>query len=163
MIIELKDQIRFARTQKGLTTTALAAAIGVSEQSIKNYEKGIRVPKKSHLQKLEDVLETSLSVTGSAITCSSNGMLDGISADVVDLAKSIMDMPLEIRNAIFTLVTNVPWYKSVAHVDTDVQPFFDRENAAVQPHYLTTIHGSESADDEPDFSEISAKNKSASR
>ena len=48
--------LRQARQAKGLTTTQLAALVGVSEGSIRAYERGVRFPNHSRAILIERVL-----------------------------------------------------------------------------------------------------------
>ena len=55
--MDMGEKIRQARTDKGMTQTALAAALGVSNNTIRRYESGEVRPREAKLYKLAEILE----------------------------------------------------------------------------------------------------------
>lgn len=55
-VTALGDNIRDAREQRGMTQLDLAAAVGVSESTVSNWERGARAPK-NKLGKIRQVLD----------------------------------------------------------------------------------------------------------
>ena len=56
----LNDNIKVMRKNKGLTQEELAARLNVVRQTVSKWEKGLSVPDAQMLQKLAEVLETSV-------------------------------------------------------------------------------------------------------
>ena len=56
----LNDNIKVIRKNKGLTQEELAARLNVVRQTVSKWEKGLSVPDAQMLQKLAEVLETSV-------------------------------------------------------------------------------------------------------
>ena len=55
-----KDRLRDMRVQAGITQKGLAAAVGITERSIQNYELGTRKPNNMEVvQKIADALHTT--------------------------------------------------------------------------------------------------------
>lgn len=54
------ERLKELRLKKGLTQTELGEKVGVTKQTIINYEKGITEPSFENLIKLADLLEVSL-------------------------------------------------------------------------------------------------------
>jgi transcriptional regulator with XRE-family HTH domain len=105
-MILLGDQIRMARERSGLTTLQLAFHVGVSEQSIKNYEKHIRIPKRQFLTDIEKILGVRLSVSGNAAVIDQAIHLD---QEVIDIAMLVSKLPEEERRAFLCLLKNGNW------------------------------------------------------
>lgn len=59
MTLPLSERIRRAREDKGLTQEQLAEAVGVSQRTIGNWERGASVPR-NRLGRLENILDVSL-------------------------------------------------------------------------------------------------------
>lgn len=55
----IKDNIRAARTAAGLTQTALADMLGVTQKDISRWENGVREPSATWIKKLAEALGVS--------------------------------------------------------------------------------------------------------
>ena len=60
-LIMLGENIQILRKEKGFTQEELAARVNVVRQTISKWEKGLSVPDAAMLQKLAEVLETTVS------------------------------------------------------------------------------------------------------
>lgn len=160
MSVELKDQIRIAREAQKLSKTELAAEIGLTAQSITHWENGRGGPSRKILPELERVLKIKLDLSGSE---QGGSVSDGLSGEVIDLAKSIMTMPKDMRDAFVTLSNGIKSqiFVNDGKAEIDVNPFYDREGHTVQPHFLTTIQGQDS--EHGHAPEIPGKKKSTRR
>ena len=54
---EAGNRIRIARLRKGLTQTALAEKLGVTQGAVNSWENGLTFPKVSNLVPLAEILE----------------------------------------------------------------------------------------------------------
>lgn len=57
----LNDNIKLLRKRKGLTQEELAVRVNVVRQTVSKWEKGLSVPDAEMLQKIAEVLDTSVS------------------------------------------------------------------------------------------------------
>ncbi|WP_213495632.1 helix-turn-helix domain-containing protein [Lactococcus formosensis] len=55
----LKDRLKAIRLEKGLTQTEIAKLLDTSYQNYANWERGVRTPKESTIQKLAEALEVT--------------------------------------------------------------------------------------------------------
>lgn len=53
-------ELKVRRIRKGMNQTELAKKVGVSQNTISFYERGLRYPKKHTLDKLAEVLECDI-------------------------------------------------------------------------------------------------------
>lgn len=89
--MEVGEKIKKLRTDNKMSQNELSIKSGVSESSIRKYEKGLRKPKKEQLNKIaaalnvdiEELLDSSM-----FLEIASNGM-EGISRLVTEIADSI--------------------------------------------------------------------------
>ena len=61
-MIKMNEQIRKIRRQKGLSQVELGDRIGVSQQVITNYERGIREPDLETMLKIAGALQVSIEI-----------------------------------------------------------------------------------------------------
>jgi transcriptional regulator with XRE-family HTH domain len=105
--MKLKDQIRQARLRKGLNQRELAKAVGVELQTVKYWEGEGKdpapIPRPKPYAKLENLLGVRLSTTGN-IDGEMPNYTDGLSPEAIDLAKTIGNMPKEMRETVVNLI-----------------------------------------------------------
>lgn len=53
------DRIKFARLAKGMSGDDLAQAIGVSRQTVSNWERGVYTPSRDNIFALSDAMGTT--------------------------------------------------------------------------------------------------------
>ena len=56
IFVMLKDRLKATRLEKGLTQTEIAKLLDTSYQNYANWERGVRTPKESTIQKLSEAL-----------------------------------------------------------------------------------------------------------
>ena len=56
---EFGERLREARLNKGMSQVELANAMGITQASISQFEKGDRLPTPEHINQFVDILETS--------------------------------------------------------------------------------------------------------
>ena len=108
--MELKDQLRIARTAGGLSIQELADVIGVTKQAIVWWENGIHHPRLPMLKKIETALKTRFNATGAKPLAGSNPDIPGISAEAMRLALAISRLRKADREAVVQLVTTLETY-----------------------------------------------------
>lgn len=95
----LSKNIRTIRKQKGLTIKDVAKIVGVSEQAISQYERGIREPNLSTIDKIAealevtrlDLLETTYKVNNTRVSITEEHINDSIKSQEMRTIKNLLD------------------------------------------------------------------------
>lgn len=100
--MELKDRIRLARENAGLSIEDVAAALDYSSQAVKYWEQGINEPRPAARKAIEQLYKCNIFENSGDSEIPA--YLADLTVEVAEAARSMMTMPKVIRHAILTII-----------------------------------------------------------